>query len=60
MSVYKEVGDAVEGETIVCEYSGPRRLRPKKFSGSGEHKLWRIKIYDAYCMIEKKFRWLGE
>ena len=56
----EEVGDAVEGEAIVCEYSGPRRLKKKEFSGTGDHRQWRIKIKDAYCVIEKKFRWLGE
>jgi hypothetical protein len=59
MKEYTEVGDAIKGDTIVCEYSGPRHLKPKEFSGAGGHRLWRIKINDAFCVIEKKFRWLG-
>jgi len=60
MVVYRNVDDAVEGERIVCEYSGPRRLQPAKFSGAGGHRQWRIKLFDAYCVIERKFRWLGD
>ena len=60
MVVYKNAGDAIEGERVVCEYAGPRRLNPSKFSGPSGHRQWHIKLYDACCVIEKKFRWLGE
>ena len=60
MVVYKNVGDAVEGERVVCEYSGPRHLKPTKFSGPAGHREWRIKLFNAYCVIERKFRWLGD
>lgn len=60
MTVLKEVGDAIEGERVVCEYAGPRRLRPKKVTGLGGHREWRVKLYGAFCIIEKKYRWLGK
>lgn len=60
MVTCKDAGDAIEGEKVVCEYAGPRRLSPIKFSGPSGHRQWRIKLSDAYCVIEKKFRWLGE
>lgn len=60
MTVHKEVGDAVEGERVVCEYAGPRRLRPAKVSGLAGHREWRVKLYRAFCIIEKKYRWLGK
>lgn len=59
MTILRNVGDAIEGEKVVCEYSAPRRLKPSKFSGGGEHREWRVKLVGAYCVIEKKFRWLG-
>jgi len=59
MVVHRNVGDAIEGERVVCEYAGPRHLKPKEFSGPSGHRQWRIKLSDAYCVIERKFRWLG-
>lgn len=52
MAVYRNNGDALEGERIVCQcrkYMGPRLIR-----GSGEHRatLFILKVY-AYCVIEK-------
>jgi len=60
MTILKEVGDAIEGERVVCEYAGPRRLRPSKVTGLGGHREWRVKLYRAFCIIEKKYRWLGK
>ena len=60
MPVYRDVDDAIEGERIVCEFAGPRRLKKTRLSARSGHREWRIKLYDAYCVIERKFRWLGE
>lgn len=40
MTILKEVGDAIERERVVCEYVGPRRLRPSKVTGLGGHREW--------------------
>ena len=59
MAIMDGVGDGIKGERIVCEYGGPKRLRPNKFSGPSGHRLWRIKLNNAVCIIEKKYRWLA-
>jgi len=59
MTILKDEGDAIEGERVVCEYAGPRHLAPAKMSGFGGHREWRVKLYDAFCIIERKYRWLG-
>ncbi len=60
MTVLKNVGDAIEGERLVCEYRRPSKLRPKRVSAASGHRQWRITIKDAFCIIEKKYRWLGK
>lgn len=60
MTVLRDVGDAIEGERVVCEYREPRKLSPKRFAQSSGHRIWRIEIQSAYCVIEKRFRWLRE
>lgn len=60
MTVLKNVGDGIEGERVVCEYKRPSKLKPKRFSAASGHRQWRISINGAYCIIEKKYRWLGK
>lgn len=60
MTILKNVGDAIEGEIIICEYKQPSKLKPKRVPQASGHRDWRIKLEGAYCVIEKKFRWLGE
>lgn len=59
MTVLKDVGDAIEGEMVVCEYREPRKLSPRRVPRASGHRVWRIRLESAYCVIEKKFRWLG-
>ena len=58
MPVYREVGDAIEGELVVCEYDLPKRLKPRPLTGKGEHAQWRVKLRGAFCVVDKKVRWI--
>lgn len=60
MTILKNKGDAIEGERVVCEYRRPAKLSPKRVAAASGHRQWRIQINDAFCMIEKKYRWLGK
>jgi len=59
LTILKDVGDGIEGEIIICEYKEPKKINPKRVGQASGHRNWRIKIEGAYCVIEKKFRWLG-
>lgn len=60
MTILYDVGDRIEGERVVCEYTRPRRLKPTRISELSGHREWRIKLRSAICIIEKKYRWLGD
>jgi len=60
MTILRNVGDAIQGDIVICEYKQPSKLRPKRFPESSGHRSWRIKLHNAFCVIEKKVRWIGE
>lgn len=60
MAVYKDKGDAIEGEVITCQ---ARKYEKMVVKGSGAHRAIRIKLSGrgrtpAYCVIDKPLKWV--
>jgi hypothetical protein len=60
MSVYRNKGDAIEGEVISCQ---ARKYEKIVLKGSGAHRAVRLKLSGrgriyAYCVIDKPLRWI--
>ncbi|MHA1971592.1 MAG: hypothetical protein ACTSW1_01295 [Candidatus Hodarchaeales archaeon] len=53
---YYEKGDAISGKTIVCQTSKyPRKITKVKITS--RHRGFRFSIDDAFCVIDKAYRW---
>ncbi|MCD6208258.1 MAG: hypothetical protein J7J06_09815 [Methanosarcinales archaeon] len=60
MPIYKDEGDAIEGEVITCQ---ARKYEKMVVKGSGAHRAIRIKLSgrgrtSAYCVIDKPLKWV--
>jgi len=61
MPIYKDEGDAIEGEVITCQ---ARKYEKMVVKGSGAHRAIRIKLSgrgrtSAYCVIDKPLKWVN-
>ena len=60
MPIYKDEGDAIEGEVITYQ---ARKYEKMVVKGSGAHRAIRIKLSgrgrtSAYCVIDKPLKWI--
>ena len=60
MPIYRDEGDAIEGEVITCQ---ARKYEKMVVKGSGAHRAIRIKLSgrgktSAYCVIDKPLKWV--
>jgi len=52
--VHRELGDAIEGERIVCQF---RKMSDLVVGhGTAAHRASETKLYNAYCSITKPLR----
>ncbi len=62
MTIYREEGDAIEGERIICQarkYSDAHLGGATSRHGSIRLKLEGRSSEPAYCVIDKAIRWKG-
>ena len=60
MPIYRDEGDAIEGEVITCQ---ARKYEKMVVKGSGAHRAIRIKLSgggktSAYCVIDMPLKWV--
>jgi len=60
MPIYKDEGDAIEGEVITCQ---ARKYEKMVVKGSGAHRAIRIKLSgrgrtSPYGVIDKPLKWV--
>jgi hypothetical protein len=53
MTTYNEIGAAIRGRRIACEYRGSSPLTLAK--GSHKHKKQKATLYEAFCRIETAY-----
>ena len=54
---YYEKGDAIDGKLISCQSSYPPPRKVTKLKITSKHRGFRFSLEDAYCLIDKAYRW---
>lgn len=53
MTTYYNVGDAIQGERIACQFRKMRKIQV--VTGTSRHRASRTTLEDAYCVIEAAY-----